>query len=87
MRHLIVLIFCSFLFAGCSKVETASNENARTNPTPTVLVSPTVETSLPLKPVVPNVKSNSKQRKYLNDSLPPQVHEVLEKAEKFEVLA
>jgi hypothetical protein len=51
------------------------------------MVSPTVETSLPLKPVAPNVELNSRQKRYLNESLPPQIREVLEKAEKFEVLA
>jgi hypothetical protein len=40
-----------------------------------------------LKPVNPKVKLNSKQKKYLNESLPPPVREILEKAEKFEILA
>lgn len=87
MRRFIILMFSSFILASCSKVETTSNENTQTISNKIVSVSPIVEAILPLKPVVPNIKLNSKQKKYLNESLPPQVREVLEKAENFEVLA
>jgi hypothetical protein len=87
MRRFLILICCCFVLASCSKVETAANEKARPNPIPTASASPTVETNSPLKPVVPNVKLNSKQKKYLNESLPPEAREILEKAENFEVLA
>lgn len=87
MRQAAVLIFCIFLFANCSKVETASSEMVQTNATPKPSVSPAAEINSSLKPVVPNVKLNAKQKKYLNESLPPAVREILEKAEKFEVLA
>jgi hypothetical protein len=87
MRPFIILILCGFLSASCSKVETVSTENIQITPTPTVATSPTIETVAPLKPVITKVKLNSEQKKYLDESLPPQVREVLEKAEKFEVLA
>lgn len=85
MQRFIILIFCGILFISCTKVETATDEKTQTGLIPNA--SPTVETNSPLKPVFPSVKLNSKQKKYLNDSLPTQIREVLEKAEKFEVLA
>jgi hypothetical protein len=87
MQRFLILIFCCFILANCSKVETTPIENTQTNPDKTASVSSTVETIPLLKPVTPNIKLNSKQRKYLNESLPPQVREILEKAEKFEVSA
>ena len=95
MRQIMILIFC-LGFISCSKVETASINNID-NKTPinsinnkvesTLTVSPTVETNVPLKLVKPTIKLNSKQQKYLNESLPLEVREILEKAEKFEILA
>ncbi|HEX8734656.1 MAG TPA: hypothetical protein VF721_04985 [Pyrinomonadaceae bacterium] len=87
MRPFIILIFCGFIFASCANVKTASNETAQTASNETVPVLPAAQEKVSLKPVKPNVKLNSKRKKYLNDSLPPQIREVLEKAEKFEVLA
>lgn len=87
MRLFIILIFGSFLFVNCSKAKTASNENTQIISNKIASVSPTVEATLPLKSVVANVKLNSEQKKNLNESLPPEVREILEKAEKFEVLA
>jgi len=86
MRKIAILVFCLAL-ANCAKVETASNDNAQNNSNKTIAVSPTVEKDILLKPITPNVKFTAKQQKYLNESLPPKVREVLEKAEKFEVLA
>lgn len=85
MRQYLILIFCSFLLISCSKVETAPKD-FQENLTPSPTVSPTVKTKL-LKPITPNIKLNSKQKKYLDESLPLQVREILEKAENFEVLA
>lgn len=79
MRLISVLIFC-IISASCLEVETASN-TAPTNTNDFV-----TETGL-LKPVKPNVKLNAKRQKYLDGSLPPQVREILEKAETFEILA
>ena len=86
MRKPVVLIFGVFLLMSCSKVETAP-EVTRINSEKMPMASPTVETNLLLKAVKPDIKLNAKQQKYLDESLPPDVREVLEKAEKFEVLA
>jgi hypothetical protein len=87
MRQFAILIFCSFILVNCAKVETVSNTNINDNSDKIVSVSPTVEADKLLKPVTPKINLNSKQKKYLNESLPPQVREILEKAEKFELLA
>ena len=81
-----VLIFCLFL-AGCAKVETAASENTQTDSNKTASVQPAAEKEILLKPVAPNVKLDAKQQKYLDEALPPKVREILEKAEKFEILA
>jgi len=86
MRKNIVLIFCLFL-ASCAKVETASGDHAQANSNKTAAVAPAAAQEILLKPVAPGVELNSKQQKYLNESLPPQVREILERAEKFEILA
>ncbi len=83
----LMLIFCCFLLVNCSKAETASNESGQTNSNKIVSVAPTIEPETTLKPVTSKIKLSSKQKKYLNESLPPQVREILEKAETFEVLA
>jgi hypothetical protein len=87
MRQFIVLISSCFILLSCSKVETTSIENTQTTSNKIVTVSPTVQDLKLLKPVIPNVKLNSKQKNYLNESIPPQVREILEKAESFDVLA
>jgi hypothetical protein len=86
MGKIVIVIFCLFL-AGCAKVETATSENTQTNSNKTASVQPAAEKEILLKPVAPNVKFNAKQQKYLSESLPPKVREILEKAEKFEILA
>ncbi|HRH42447.1 MAG TPA: hypothetical protein PKY82_12540 [Pyrinomonadaceae bacterium] len=80
MRKIGVLIFCIVL-ASCSKVETSSTPNITK-----LIVSPTIS-EVVLKAVKPKVELNKRQEKYLNESLSPQAREVLENAEKFEVLA
>ncbi len=91
MRKIVILIFCCFITTNCSNVKTASNEIAQTNVNKSISLTPTnslmTEAILPLKPIVTEVKLNSKQKKNLNETLPPNVREVLENAEKFEVLA
>lgn len=101
MKQSALLIFCFFILTNCAKVENASNENAQTNANKIAAVSPTIKDDAnkivsvsplvgndkPLEPVEAKVKLNSNQKKYLNESLPLQVREVLEKAEKFQVLA
>jgi hypothetical protein len=87
MRQCAILIFCGFVLIGCAEVKTASKENIQIISNKTASVSPTIEVEKLLKPVTTKIKLNSKQQKYLNESLPPQVREVLEKADKFEILA
>lgn len=85
MKRLMILI-CALALVSCSKVETATNIiPIDLEKTPTV--SPTAQENVSLKPVKPKVKLNAKQQKYLNETLPPKVREILEKAESFEILA
>jgi hypothetical protein len=87
MLRFSVLISCCFILLGCSKVETTTFEIGQTNSNENVVVLPTVQENTSLKPVSPNIKLDAKQEKYLNESLPPKVREILEKAEKMEVSA
>ena len=84
MRFISLFIFC-VVMVSCSKIETASN-NVQIKVANSA-VSPIVPEPVLLKPVKPNIKLNAKQQKDLDESLPPQVREVLEKAETFEILA
>ena len=86
MRRALILVLC-LLAAGCAKTGTASNDNARASVNKTPTVSSSVESVAPLKPVKLDVKLNAKQQKYLDESLPLKIREILEKSEKFEVLA
>jgi hypothetical protein len=86
MKIALILYVCLFLVS-CANVQTATTENTQTNLNKTASVTPAIEKEISLKPVTPNVKFNAKQQKYLNESLPPKVRKILEKAEKFEVLA
>lgn len=86
MKQIVILIFCLAL-ANCAKVETASTDKNQNIPNKIVKVSPTIEKEVLLKPITPNVKFNGEQQKNLNESLPKKVREILEKAEKFEILA
>ncbi len=94
MRILIISIVCCFILTNCSKVETAVGENTQTYQSKEITTSPMIKkTVLPieevitLKPITSSVRLNSKQNKNLNESLPPKVREILEKAEKLEILA
>jgi len=86
MKQIAILIFCLAL-ANCAKVETAPTDANQNTPNKIVQVSPTIEKEVLLKPITPNVKFNGEQQKNLNESLPKKVREILEKAEKFEILA
>jgi len=88
MTRFSVLISICLALISCSKVENAPDAKAQTlSPTPSPTTQIKTETKPALKTVFPAIKLSSKQQKYLNDSLPPQVRELLEKAEKFEVFA
>ena len=87
MRLLVFSIFYCFIIASCSKVETVSTKSIQIHTNKTAAVSPTIEKDVVLRPVTLSVKMNSKQKKYLNESLSPNVREILEKAEKIEILA
>ena len=86
--RVVGLLSVLLALSGCAKVE-----NVSSNATPQILVTPLpgVQAALtatsPLKPVSPNVKLNTKQRKYLNDTLPPDIRKMLEEADAFEILA
>lgn len=85
MKRLMILI-CALALTSCSKVEMATNI-VPTTLEKTPMVSPTVQENVLLKPVNPKVELNAKQQKDLDESLPPKVREILEKSEKFEILA
>ena len=88
MRQFAFLFFCVFFFANCSTVKTASSGDAPAVSDKTVPVSAvTPEQVSLLKAVAPSVELNSKQKRYLDEPLPPEVREILEKSEQFEVLA
>ena len=86
---LLILIFC-FLITACERVQTAVDEGHSSvvalSPTPTPPSTP-LEPSAPLKPVVPQVKVGSKERAYLDESVPIEARRILEAAESFEVFA
>lgn len=86
MKQIVTLIFCLVL-ANCAKVETSPVEKVEVNSNKIVSVSPKIEKDVSLKPIIPNVKFDAEQRKYLDESLPSKVREVLEKSESFAVLA
>ena len=86
MRQIVILV-CCLAIMNCAKVETVSIDNTETNSNKTAPVSPNAAKDIALKPVIPTVKFNARQQKYLNGSLPAKVREILEKAESFEVLA
>lgn len=62
MRVFTISIFCCLLLTNCSKVETVSGENVLTNQNKSAVVSPTVQQIIELKPVMPRIKFNSKQK-------------------------
>jgi hypothetical protein len=86
MKVFSLLFFCLIL-ASCSKVEPVLSENTQTNTNNTLSDSKPVQETVPLNSVTPNLSLNFKRKKYLNASLPPQIREILEKAETFEILA
>lgn len=85
MRLLMILIFFVFL-TNCAKLEMNSTRSLA-KPAPIAVMTPTEELRPPLITVVPNLKLNAKQQKYLDESLSPKLREILEKAESFEIPA
>lgn len=83
MRLLILLSFCMLI--GCSSDQSTLPLIPVAQPTPSF--SPTPEKFPLLKAVVPNLRMNSKQTKYLDSSLPPEVRKILENSDVFEILA
>ena len=80
MKRIVTIIFYVVL-AGCAKVELISDKK-----TPLPVTSPTALEIPVLKPIVVKIDLNQRQKKYLEESLPSNVREILEKSEKFEVL-
>ena len=71
------------LACGSTQAIKIDNANQNTETPPPVKVEPT---SLPIK-VSPNLKLSANQKKILDKSLPVDVREILENADKFEILA
>ena len=85
LRLTILASACLALFA-CARVETALNETKPPINTPAPIQTPEpVRPSIKLKPVVPEMKFGTKQKRYLDESLPPEARKILESAESFEV--
>jgi hypothetical protein len=88
--RVVFLIFTFCLATACERVETAVDERQTSvvalSPTPTPSSTPSTP-SAPLKPVVPQVKFGSKERAYLDESVPLEARRILEAAESFEVFA
>lgn len=80
MFLLLLLSFILALTMACSSTQAVS-ENITEIPQSKVEAKPS-----PIK-VSPDIKPNNRQTKELNKSLPPNVREVLENAEVFEILA
>lgn len=81
MQKFAALILALAL-AGCAKVESISDKK-----TPLPVTSPTASEIPALKPISVKIDLNQREQKYLEKSLPSNVREILEKAEKFEILA
>ena len=88
--RVVFLIFAFCLATACERIETAGDEGHSSvvalSPTATPSSVP-LTPSAPLKPVVPQVKFGSKERAYLDESLPLEARRILETAESFEVFA
>ena len=84
----LILAFC--FIAACERVQTAVDDGrssvTASSPTPTPPSAPVVAPA-PLKPVEPQIELGSKQRAYLDESLPREARKILENAESFEVFA
>ena len=82
MRLAAILTIC-FLMGSClAKMESVSGPDA-----PIVDLPPPASPGPPLKPVELGLSLDKKQKKFLNESLPEDVREILEKSERFEILA
>lgn len=75
-----------FLLSSCAKVQTSPIVPPDVA-SPTPYSTPTPETSSDLKTTLVSIVLTPKQKSYLDESLPGDVREVLEKSEKFEVFA
>lgn len=85
--RLLILTSTLLILTACPKMDASNNAShiAQSSPTPTTKAE--TESFPALSPVSPNIKLTREQRKYLNDSLPKEAQEILEKAEHFELLA
>lgn len=87
MRLGVLIVIFSISF-GCSRVQTSSASNFEYSlPTPTPIQVDEAESRSLLTTVSPDIKLTSKQKKYLNESLPESARDILEKSEKFEIFA
>ena len=88
MRDVLLLTVTICLLTACGRVKTAVNEvqpsSVAMTPTPASVLAPP---SSPLKPVAPQVKFGSKEKAYLEESVPLEARKILEAAESFEVFA
>ncbi len=86
--RILVLLLLSLMLSGCPKVETSpSIPTEHQLPTPYPTNQPQADRGSVLKPISTHISLTPKQKKYLDESLPPDVRVILEKAEKFEILA
>ena len=85
--RVITVVFVLSCLAACETVDTGSrpaNQALLTTPSPPIKAS--TQPQKILQPVSPHIKLTSKQKKYLNETLPEEARRILEDAEVFELL-
>ena len=83
----ILLSSIGLVLFGCAGIETAPTTTLNEAPSAAPAAKATIKPVVVLKAVTPNVKLSPKQRKYLDESLPPDIRSVLERSTSFEVYA
>lgn len=87
---MIATLAIPLLYVSCAQVEPKAPQ-PQSDPTPSRPAVSDVSAMRPanlpkLGPVKPNLKLTAKQRNYLDESIPPDAREILENADRFELL-
>lgn len=90
MRIVPIILLFLLSLTTCSRVETISTAGVQpvaSTPAPSIGKENTNIQDSQLKQVLPAIRLTTKQRKYLDESLPTDVRRILERSERFEILA